>query len=77
MSIEKAKECLANFGKADNVLEFEVSSVAVELAVAADGCEPERVAKTLSFAAGDRGCVYCLRGRRVYREPEDARGRSQ
>lgn len=66
MSIEKAKECLANFGKADNVLEFEVSSVTVELAVAADGCEPERIAKTLSFAAGDRvAFIVCAGDARI------------
>ena len=36
----------------DRVLEFPVSSATVELAAAALGCEPCRIAKTLSFSVG-------------------------
>lgn len=66
MSIEKAKEHLAKFGKADDVLEFDASSATVELAAAAIGCEPERIAKTLSFAVGDRvALIVCAGDARV------------
>ena len=49
MSIEKVKEYFKQFGIEDRVLEFEVSSATVALAAEALGCEPERIAKTLSF----------------------------
>jgi prolyl-tRNA editing enzyme YbaK/EbsC (Cys-tRNA(Pro) deacylase) len=50
MAIEKVKEYFTAFGIADRVREFDVSSATVELAAAALGCEPCRIAKTLSFA---------------------------
>lgn len=66
MSIEKAKEHLAKFGKADDVLEFDVSSATVDLAAAAIGCQPERIAKTLSFAVGNRvALIVCAGDARV------------
>ena len=49
MSIEKARAFFREHGIEDRVLEFEVSSATVELAAQAVGCEPERIAKTLSF----------------------------
>lgn len=49
MSIEKAKEALAAFGADSRILELDASSATVELAAKALGCEPERIAKTLSF----------------------------
>lgn len=64
MSIERARKCLEEQGLGDRIREFETSSATVELAAAAIGCEPARIAKTLSFmtkegpvlvvAAGDR-----------------------
>lgn len=66
MSLEKAQEHLAKFGKADAVMEFDTSSATVELAAAAVGCEPARIAKTLSFAVGDRvALVVCARDARI------------
>ena len=50
MAIEKVKEYFAQFGIADRVREFDVSSATVELAARALQCEPGRIAKTLSFA---------------------------
>ena len=50
MSIEKVKAYFAALGMEDRVLEFPVSSATVELAAAALGCEPCRIAKTLSFS---------------------------
>ena len=52
MSIEKVKAYFASLGMEDRVLEFPVSSATVELATAALGCEPCRIAKTLSFSVG-------------------------
>ena len=49
MSIEKVKAYFKTYGMEDRVLEFPVSSATVELAAQAVGCEPCRIAKTLSF----------------------------
>ncbi len=49
MAIEKVKEYFNQFGIADRVQEFTVSSATVELAAQALNCEPCRIAKTLSF----------------------------
>jgi len=53
MSIEKAKSWLRQFGAEDRVLEFDTSSATVELAAKAVGCEPARIAKTLSLRTND------------------------
>lgn len=50
MAIEKVKEYFASQGMEERVLEFAVSSATVELAAVAVGCEPARIAKTLSFS---------------------------
>jgi prolyl-tRNA editing enzyme YbaK/EbsC (Cys-tRNA(Pro) deacylase) len=52
MSIEAVKAFFASHGMQDRVLEFNVSSATVELAAIALGCEPCRIAKTLSFLVG-------------------------
>jgi len=49
MSIEKVKEYFKKYNMNDRILEFEVSSATVELAAAALNCQPNRIAKTLSF----------------------------
>lgn len=49
MSIEKVKAYFEQEGMLNRVLEFPVSSATVELAAVAVGCEPARIAKTLSF----------------------------
>ena len=66
MSLERAKKHLAEYGRDEDVLEFETSSATVELAAQAVGCEPERIAKTLSFAVGDRvALVVCAGDMRI------------
>lgn len=66
MSLDKAKAHLATFGRAEDVMEFATSSATVELAAQAVGCEPARIAKTLSFAVGDRvALVVCAGDARV------------
>lgn len=62
MSLERAKRYLAEYGRDGDVLEFEISSATVELAAQAVGCEPERIAKTLSFAVGDRVALVVCAG---------------
>ena len=49
MAIEKVREYFRQFGIEGRVQEFDVSSATVDLAAAALGCEPCRIAKTLSF----------------------------
>lgn len=62
MSVEKVKEYFNQFGIADKVLEFEVSSATVELAAAALSCKPCRIAKTLSFMAGEAPILIVTAG---------------
>lgn len=49
MAIDKVREFFRSYGMENEILEFPVSSATVELAAAALGCEPCRIAKTLSF----------------------------
>ena len=49
MSIERARAHLARHGLEGRIMEFAQSSATVELAAQAVGCEPARIAKTLSF----------------------------
>ena len=62
MAIEKVKEYFVQYGMEDRVLEFPVSSATVELAAQALGCEPCRIAKTLSFLVGDRAVLIVAAG---------------
>lgn len=53
MSIERATEHLKKYGMDGRILEFSESSATVEMAAEAVGCEAARIAKTVSFAAGE------------------------
>ena len=64
MSIEKVKEYFRQYGMEDRVWEKEHSSATVEEAAEALGCEPQRIAKTLSFQAGDVVVVVVTAGDR-------------
>lgn len=59
MAIEKVKAYFNQWNMEDKILEFEVSSATVDLAAIALGCEPERIAKTLSFK-GHEGCILIV-----------------
>ena len=59
MAIDKVKAFFAKMNMADRVVEFEASSATVDLAAARIGCEPKRIAKTLSFMA-DRGPILVV-----------------
>ena len=54
MSIEIVRKYFRGYGMEDRILEFDVSSATVELAAQAVGCEPARIAKTLSFKVEDQ-----------------------
>ena len=62
MSIERARNYFKEHGMEDRVLEFEVSSATVELAAAAVGCEPKRIAKTLSFLLEEKAILVVTAG---------------
>ena len=62
MSIEKVRAYFKQFGMEDRILEFAVSSATVELAAVAVGCEPQRIAKTLSFMVGQKPVLIVAAG---------------
>lgn len=62
MAIEKVRAYFEAFGMEGRILEFSVSSATVELAAAALGCEGARIAKTLSFLAGDHAVLVVAAG---------------
>ena len=62
MAIEAVKEYFSQFGIADRVQEFDVSSATVDLAAQAVGCEPNRIAKTLSFMVGGKPILIVTAG---------------
>lgn len=63
-SIEKVRAYLSQFGAEERVMEFEASSATVALAAEALGCEPGRIAKTLSFMAGEQPVFVVAAGDR-------------
>ena len=62
MAIEKVKEYFKKYGMDNRIQEFDVSSATVELAAQALGCEPCRIAKTLSFMTGDKPILIVAAG---------------
>ena len=62
MSIEKVRAYFRSFGMEDRVMEFSVSSATVELAAQALNCEPQRIAKTLSFMVGEKPVLIVAAG---------------
>ncbi len=62
MSIERVRAYFQTIGIEDKIQEFDVSSATVELAAAALGCSPERIAKTLSFQAKDHTVLVVAAG---------------
>ena len=62
MAIEKVREYFAQYGIADRIQEFTVSSATVELAAQALHCEPSRIAKTLSFMVDGHAVLVVMAG---------------
>lgn len=62
MSLEKVKVYLGKYGIEEKIQEFEVSSATVELAAKALHCEPQRIAKTLSFMLEGKAVLIVAAG---------------
>lgn len=59
VAFERAKEYLKQFDLDSHVMEFDTSSATVELAAQAVGCEPAKIAKTLSFKVEEQ-CILIV-----------------
>ena len=62
MSLERVRAFFKTYDMDGRILEFPVSSATVELAAQAVGCQPCRIAKTLSFKVGDRTVLIAAAG---------------
>lgn len=62
ISIEKVRNYFKDFGLEDRIREFDTSSATVELAAAALNCQPERIAKSLSFIVKDKPVIIVTAG---------------
>lgn len=62
MAIEKVKSYFKEYGMEERIREFDVSSATVELAAAALHCEPQRIAKTLSFMVENQAILIVVAG---------------
>lgn len=62
MAIEKVKEYFRKYGMEDKIREFEASSATVDLAAAALNCEPQRIAKSLSFMVDGHAVLVVAAG---------------
>ena len=62
MSIEKVKAYFRSVGMEERIMEFPVSSATVELAAQALGCEPCRIAKSLSFSVAGEPILVVTAG---------------
>ncbi len=62
MAIEKVREYFRGYNMESRITEFDVSSATVALAAKALGCEPCRIAKTLSFMVDERAVLIVTAG---------------
>ena len=62
MSIAKVRAYFEEFGIADRIREFDVSSATVDLAAIAVGVEGARIAKTLSFKVNEEPILVVAAG---------------
>lgn len=62
MAIEKVREHFAKWGVQHKIRELTESSATVDMAAQALGCEPERIAKTLSFLVNDGAILIVAAG---------------
>lgn len=62
MAIERVRAYFKEQGMEERILEFDTSSATVELAAAALHCEPQRIAKTLSFMVEGRAVLVVTAG---------------
>lgn len=62
MSVEAVKKYFSELEIGDRVLEFEQSSATVELAAIAVGCEPDRIAKSISLLLDGKPIIIVVSG---------------
>ena len=62
MSMDKARAHLRRYGLEDRIIDLAESSATVELAAQALHCEPEHIAKTLSFVQGEGALLILAAG---------------
>lgn len=62
MAIEIVREYFKNFGIENRILKFTESSATVELAAMAVGCEPKRIAKSLTFMVDNNPVLVVTAG---------------
>lgn len=62
MSTERTKEYFKKWDMEERVIELDVSSATVDLAAQAIGCEPKRIAKSLSFMVSDEAILIVAAG---------------
>ncbi|MCI8743209.1 MAG: YbaK/EbsC family protein [Lachnospiraceae bacterium] len=62
MSIDRVRTYFRQYDMEDRIQEFPVSSATVELAAAALNCQPQRIAKTLSFLVGGHAVLVVAAG---------------
>ena len=62
MAIEKVRAHFAKWGLQQKIQELSKSSATVEMASQVLGCEPERIAKTLSFLVNDGAILIVAAG---------------
>lgn len=62
MSFSNVYNFFESKGLSDRVMEFKESSATVELAAQAVGCEPARIAKTMSFLIDDKAILIVTAG---------------
>lgn len=62
MAIDKVKAYFNKYGMEERIQEFAVSSATVELAAKALRCEPQRIAKTLSFLVAEHPVLIVAAG---------------
>ena len=62
MAIEKVKQFFKQYNMENKIKEFSVSSATVLLAAEALGCEPCRIAKTLSFMVNEQPILIVCAG---------------
>ena len=62
MGIVQVREYFRKYNMEERIVEFQESSATVELAAHAVGCEPARIAKTLSFKVEDKPVLIVAAG---------------
>lgn len=62
MAIDRVREYFKQYEMDHRILEFASSSETVELAAKAAGCEPKRIAKTMSFFVENRPILIVMAG---------------